>query len=127
MEDSVIVHIARRVTKLRLSRGLSQEDLASRADLPLERIVGIEHAERWPSADELSRLATALDVMPTAFFADEGSGMSERAPGFAETVAGYAQPGEIVRLVSAFDSIAETQGRASVIALAETLASGKSH
>ena len=54
--------IGERVRKLRLKQGLSQEDLANEADIPLSQIGRIERGETNPTVSTLYVLAQALEV-----------------------------------------------------------------
>jgi transcriptional regulator with XRE-family HTH domain len=46
-------------------RGWSQAELAAKADLSQNYVGYIERGERWPSAEILTGLASALDVPPS--------------------------------------------------------------
>jgi transcriptional regulator with XRE-family HTH domain len=52
----------RRVRELRTKRGLSQEQLAARADLHWTYVSSIERGRRDPGLRTVARLATALGV-----------------------------------------------------------------
>jgi transcriptional regulator with XRE-family HTH domain len=54
--------------RLRRAKGLSQEELAYRADIHQTYLSGVEGAKRNPSIDVLARIATALDVDIEEFF-----------------------------------------------------------
>lgn len=56
--------LAENVRRLRLSAGLSQEELASRADLHRTYISSIERAERNVTLKNIFLLAQALGVTP---------------------------------------------------------------
>jgi transcriptional regulator with XRE-family HTH domain len=60
--DDLRPAFGRRVRALRQKRGLSQEQLAERADLHWTYISGIERGRRNPGLNILGRLACALDV-----------------------------------------------------------------
>lgn len=62
------VQFGARVRILRTGLGLSQEDLAERAELHWTYISGIERGKRNPGLTTISRLARALGVEPGALF-----------------------------------------------------------
>lgn len=57
------------VRRLRKERGLSQEALAGEADLAMRHLGRIERGEISPTVSILSKLADAMQVHLTAFFA----------------------------------------------------------
>lgn len=61
-----------RVRGLRLSAGLTQEELAHRAGMHWTYLGGIERGERNPSLLNICRLASALGVAPSNLFVDVG-------------------------------------------------------
>jgi transcriptional regulator with XRE-family HTH domain len=63
--------LARNLRMLRQAKGLSQEELAARADVTSNYISSLEREEYAASVDVIERLAIALDVQPTAFFASD--------------------------------------------------------
>jgi DNA-binding XRE family transcriptional regulator len=54
--------------RIRLERGLTQEDLAGDADMAMRHIGRIERGDSSPSVTMLARLADALAVTPDIFF-----------------------------------------------------------
>jgi len=52
------------VRRLRLERGLTQEQLAVDADIDLTYLGGVERGKRNPSLDVMVRIAAALEVAP---------------------------------------------------------------
>jgi transcriptional regulator with XRE-family HTH domain len=63
------VLIGRRVHALRSELGISQEELAARADLHRNYVGSVERGERDIGVTALSRLAGALQVSLAQFFA----------------------------------------------------------
>jgi transcriptional regulator with XRE-family HTH domain len=58
----VRVRVGLNLQALRRARGLSQEELAHRADMHQTYLSGIERGRRNPSVQVLDRVAKALDV-----------------------------------------------------------------
>lgn len=56
--------VGARVRKARLRAGLSQEQLSFAADLSMRHVGNIERGLTNPSAEELTRLAHALNCQP---------------------------------------------------------------
>lgn len=54
--------------KVRLAKGLSQEDLADKADSVLSQIGRIERGERAPNILTIKKLADALEINPGDLF-----------------------------------------------------------
>ncbi len=61
--------VAQNIQDLRRSRGLSQEDLAHRADVSRGYMGKIENARFAASLDLIERIARALNVDPVELFA----------------------------------------------------------
>lgn len=60
--------VAKNLRKLRQTRGLSQEDLAHRADVTANYVSSLEREEYAVSVDIIERLAVALDIEPMELF-----------------------------------------------------------
>lgn len=58
----------RRVRELRLAQGLSQEELAERADVHRTYVSSLERGQRNVGLDNILALAHALKVQPAALF-----------------------------------------------------------
>jgi transcriptional regulator with XRE-family HTH domain len=58
------------VRRLRLERGLTQEDLAAASAIDLTYLGGIERGKRNPSLLVLARIANALGVRPSVLLED---------------------------------------------------------
>jgi len=67
-EKDIRVLFGRRLKQLRRTQGLSQEELAFRADLHRTYVGGIERGERNVSLRNIQRLADALEVDVVALF-----------------------------------------------------------
>lgn len=63
--------LARNLRQLRQAQGLSQEELAARADITANYLSSLEREEYAASVDVIERLATALSVPPGAFFGSD--------------------------------------------------------
>lgn len=59
-----------RIRQIRLSAGLSQEELASKSELDRTYVGGIERGERNPSLKNIVRLAVSLKVPVETLFQD---------------------------------------------------------
>ena len=60
--------IAQNLKEIRLSRRLSQEALALKAEIDRTYVSGLERSIRNPSVDLLDKLARVLDVKTVEFF-----------------------------------------------------------
>lgn len=58
------------IRRLRLERGLTQEDLAGEAGIAMRHVGRIERGESSPTVDLLGKLATVLGVHPQALLED---------------------------------------------------------
>jgi len=61
--------LARNIKRIRLERGLSQEELAHRAEIDRTYISALERRVYAASIDVLARVADVLDVEPAALLA----------------------------------------------------------
>jgi transcriptional regulator with XRE-family HTH domain len=61
-EDSVDLRVRRRLRELRMQRGLTLEDVASRSSIDVSTLSRLESGKRRLALDHLPRLATALSV-----------------------------------------------------------------
>ena len=61
---SPMARMAKRVKALRLARGLTQAQLATRVRISRKHVVRIEAAEQEPTLGVIERLAKALGVKP---------------------------------------------------------------
>lgn len=63
--------VARNLKRLRREKGMSQEELADRADINRNYVGMIERSENAATVDMLEKLADALDAKPIEFFHEE--------------------------------------------------------
>ncbi|HAL05855.1 MAG TPA: transcriptional regulator [Brevundimonas sp.] len=66
----IVVRLGKRVRELRIAAGLSQEELAFRADMKRSYVSDLERGTRNPSVRALERLAIALGVAASALLED---------------------------------------------------------
>jgi transcriptional regulator with XRE-family HTH domain len=57
-----------RMRSIREAASLSRETVAERANISANYLGEIERGEKWPSLEMIERLATAIGVLPPAFF-----------------------------------------------------------
>ena len=72
--------VARNLKKLRLKRGISQENLAVDAEIDTSYLSGLESGHKNPTVAILERLAAALDVPVGAFFVEPAAGEKPPRP-----------------------------------------------
>jgi len=60
--------LGKNIKKLRARRGLSQADLAEKADISITFLSNIERGIKFPLPDILSKLANALDIEVNQLF-----------------------------------------------------------
>ena len=70
--DAVSVHVGERLRELREARNISMRALATRSGLSANALSMIERGKASPSVSTLYKLAEALGVSITSFFASEG-------------------------------------------------------
>lgn len=63
-KNPVLVQLAKIVRQRRYELGLTQEELAERANLHVNYVGGIERSDRNPSFECLIKLARALKISP---------------------------------------------------------------
>ncbi len=69
----VRVLLARNMKRCREILGLSQMKLADRVGCSTTLIGNIEIGKRFPSAENLNKIAAALDIPPSELFAEESA------------------------------------------------------
>ena len=60
--------VGQNLRRLRLAKGLTQEQLAGEAEMAMRHVGRLERGESSATAQMLGRLAIALDTTPAAFF-----------------------------------------------------------
>ncbi|WP_129670119.1 helix-turn-helix domain-containing protein [Phytoactinopolyspora endophytica] len=60
--DEIHVALGRRVAKVRVERGLSQEDLANESGISRTSLQNLEHAKTAPGIDHLVLIARAMGI-----------------------------------------------------------------
>lgn len=60
--NRLIIQFGKHLKSIRLEKGLSQEDLANDADIPINQIGRIERGEVNPSLSTLEAIAKAVDL-----------------------------------------------------------------
>ena len=60
--------VARNLRRLRHAKGLSQEELADRAEINRNYVGMLEREQHAATIDMLEKLAVVLDIDPVAFF-----------------------------------------------------------
>ncbi|MEP0984943.1 helix-turn-helix transcriptional regulator [Ekhidna sp.] len=63
-DDSYLKAFGENLKRIRLSKGLTQEDLVAKADTVLSQVGRIERGERAPTILTVRRFAEAMDVHP---------------------------------------------------------------
>lgn len=67
-EEEIFKAFGKRLREIRLSMGLSQEELSGRAELDRTYVSGCERGKRNPSIKTIIKLANALEVNLKDFF-----------------------------------------------------------
>src|SRR3954452_4464601 len=66
--------VARNIRRLRLERGLTQEELAARIRINRNYVGMIERQENSPTVEVLERIAKALGIEPARLFDEKAAG-----------------------------------------------------
>jgi transcriptional regulator with XRE-family HTH domain len=70
--------LAKNIKEARGKLGISQMELAKRADISAGHMNDIEACRRWVSAASLAKIATELHVKPHQLFLDEADDSSDK-------------------------------------------------
>ena len=127
------MHLARRPDRrdvmvgkhLRLRRmecGLTQPELAERIGVAYQQIQQYERGVSRIGASRLQRIAAALDVPITFFFAPESEMRSSGRARRRQSVFDLMQTADSVRIVKAFHKIRNPKKRQMLVDMAEKLA-----
>ena len=69
-EEIFLLKFGKRLRKIRIAKGLSQEDLANDSNIPINQIGRIERAEINTTLKTIFKIAKALDIEISVFFSD---------------------------------------------------------
>jgi len=114
------IHIGKRVRMMRLARGLSQTDLATRLGITFQQIQKYERGTNRVGAGRLQEMANLLGVTP-AFFFEDGPRVKPGKSAPSETTELLANKYNLA-LARAFNRIRSTSVRRNVLELVEGLA-----
>jgi transcriptional regulator with XRE-family HTH domain len=113
--------IGKRIRALRLERGLSQTELGSLLGITFQQIQKYEKGANRVAAGRLERIAEALDVPITFFYA--GSDKKPRADEDSVDVGlSFLETAGAVRLVRAYSKIEDRRMRRALVELTERIA-----
>ena len=110
--DAIVKRFAQRLRELRLSRGLTQKDLAKRADITETYLSRLESAGAAPGIDLIARLAEALgatahDLLPLTDPPDTHAVLREQAERLVAVVAESGDQGALSLLNQILAMVAE--------------------
>lgn len=63
--------LAKNIKKIRTKKGLSQAQLAEKADISIPFMSSIEQCSKWPYPDTLAKIAAALEIEVSNLFATD--------------------------------------------------------
>lgn len=66
-----------KIRDLRKKRGISQEKFSEMIDMNPRQIVRIENGESFPTAENLEKIAGALNIYPQELFYNDGFGNND--------------------------------------------------
>jgi transcriptional regulator with XRE-family HTH domain len=115
----VDVIVGRNIRLRRLSKGISQTELASKIGVTFQQVQKYEKGVNRVGASRLSHIAKALNV-PVAEFFDGGPGPEKGDRSGESPLALLSQP-QALRVVKAFSKIAESEVRRAIVGLLEKL------
>jgi transcriptional regulator with XRE-family HTH domain len=116
--DARDAEIGRLVRAQRQQLGLSQSDLADRIGVTFQQVQKYENGTNRISIGRLTRIAEALDVPPTFFFARETKASVATSNKAREFLAAAGA----LRLISAYDRLPGRELRTAFVEFAESVA-----
>ncbi len=116
------VEIGKRMRALRLERGLSQTELGSMLDVTFQQVQKYEKGSNRVAAGRLHRVAEALSVPITFFYAGPGEKVRDTDVDSVDVGLGFLQTAGAVRLVRAYSRLKDPAMRRAVVALVEKIA-----
>jgi len=114
--------IGRRIRALRLERGLSQTELGTMLDVTFQQVQKYEKGANRVAAGRLQRVAEALEVPITFFYAGEGEELSGSDVDSIDVGLGFLETAGAVRLVRAYSRIKDPLMRRALVELTEKIA-----
>ena len=117
--QAVDVIVGRNIRLRRLSKGISQTELASKIGVTFQQVQKYEKGVNRVGASRLSRIAQVLNV-PVAEFFDGGPGAETEDRSGESPLALLSEP-QTLRLVKAFSKITESGVRRAMVVLLENL------
>ncbi len=108
-------HVGRQLRSVRLSRGLSQEQLATQIDLTFQQLQKYERGANRISASRLFQLSQILEIKPAFFFNGLLESSEEPFPALKK---------EHFNLINYYDSVPKLQRR-GFLELLKSLSEGK--
>src|SRR6186997_1722964 len=114
--DEIVTRFGRKLQELRVERGMSQAELATRASCTTNYISRLEGGGAAPGIDLVARLAKALGVtiaelLPTDEVPEKLTVMRERAKELFDELVGSKEEGELVLLVQLLARLSEATNR----------------
>jgi transcriptional regulator with XRE-family HTH domain len=116
--DARDAEIGRLVRARRKQLGLTQTDLAERIGVAFQQVQKYEKGTNRISIGRLTRIAKALDVPSTFFFAGE----TKAGVASADKSRGFLAADGALRLIKAFDRFPSRETRTSFIQFVESIA-----
>jgi transcriptional regulator with XRE-family HTH domain len=110
--------IGRLVRAQRQQLGLSQTDLAERIGVTFQQVQKYENGTNRISIGRLTRIAEALDVPPTFFFAGE----TKTRVASADKAREFLAADGALRLIKAYDRFPSREMRSAFVEVAENIA-----
>jgi transcriptional regulator with XRE-family HTH domain len=117
------MEIGKRIRALRLERGLSQTELGNLLGVTFQQIQKYEKGANRVAAGRLQRVAEALEVPITFFYAGNVTATHEAVETDTVDVGlGFLETAGAVRLVRAFSRIQDPEMRRALVELTEKIA-----